>query len=299
MAAARSERSLGQRLAGPMARLWSNGDGPTHDAINSAIQSAGLPPETFVGSKEARVRSALAQSDEQQAIDLASELVDLLSEGGFLESDHYASGVTKLRATLAKVGATLTPDGELVWGTHGPGPEGQPPAGTPAAHRASTASNSSPSPTAKAPPMSNPTIFIVHGHDEALRDKIEMQLRRWISPVEIVILDQQASRGRTLVEKFEQHADTAAFAIVLATPDDEGRAVGKPDLNPRARQNVIFELGYFFGKLGRDKVVVMNAGVEKPSDVDGIVYINPGTSDWRQRLGRELKAAGIDGDWLR
>jgi predicted nucleotide-binding protein len=58
-------------------------------------------------------------------------------------------------------------------------------------------------------------------------------------------------------------------------------------------------MGYFFAKLGRGRVVVLNTGVEQPSDVAGIVYIDPTYSDWRQRLGRELNAAGIHGDWLK
>jgi hypothetical protein len=282
-----------------MARLWADGDGPSHDAISAAIQSVGLSPETFVGAKAARVRAALSSADDQQAIDLASELVDLLRDGRFLSSDYYASRVSKLGAALEGVGATLTPDGRIAWGTDGPASEREHPSGSTATPRISLGSDYASPTTAKDPPMVNPTIFLVHGHDEALRDKIEAQLRRWISPVEIVILDQQASRGQVLVEKFEHHARTAALAIVLATPDDEGRAVGAPELRPRARQNVIFELGYFFGKLGRDRVVVMDAGIEKPSDVGGIVYLDLNMSDWRQRLARELKAAGIDGDWLR
>jgi len=144
-----------------------------------------------------------------------------------------------------------------------------------------------------------PTIFLVHGHDTGLREKVENQLRRWISPVEVVILDQQASRGQTLVEKFEEHAGTATFAIVLATPDDEGKARDATQLKPRARQNVVFEMGYFFAMLGRGRVAVVNTGVEQPSDVAGIAYIDLNLSDWRQRLGRELNAAGIQGDWLK
>jgi hypothetical protein len=83
---------------------------------------------------------------------------------------------------------------------------------------------------------------------------------------DVTVLHEQANRGRTVLEKFEDHADVASFAVVMLTPDDVGGAVsGKP--MPRGRQNVVFELGFFFGKLGRERVCVLLAGgVEQPSD---------------------------------
>jgi predicted nucleotide-binding protein len=90
---------------------------------------------------------------------------------------------------------------------------------------------------------------------------------------EVVILHEQANKGRTLIEKFEQHAATAGNAVILLTADDVGGPEGK-DLHPRARQNVVFEMGFFYGRLGRERVAVLyEPTVEKPSDIDGIVYI--------------------------
>jgi predicted nucleotide-binding protein len=114
---------------------------------------------------------------------------------------------------------------------------------------------------------------------------------------EPIILDEQASLGRTVIEKVVAHGEVG-FAVVLLTPDDEGCKKGET-LKPRARQNVVLELGYFLGRLGRDRVCALIRGdVEIPSDFGGVVY-EPfdATGGWRQALGRELHAAGFDVDW--
>lgn len=138
------------------------------------------------------------------------------------------------------------------------------------------------------------TVFLVHGHDGAAKHEVARFVER-ITGKPPVILDEQANRGRTLVEKFEAHATTATYAIVLVTPDDVGRVGGADPAadKPRARQNVVFELGYFFGKLGRHRVAVLNSGVEKPSDVDGLVYIGYPAGNWQVELAKELHAAGV------
>ena len=90
----------------------------------------------------------------------------------------------------------------------------------------------------------------------------------------------------------------SGLAVVLLTPDDEGRLQGGTDLKPRARQNVIFELGYFAGILGRNRVCALTKGdVEIPSDYDGVIYITLDDSGgWKLRIVKELKAAGFDVD---
>ena len=111
----------------------------------------------------------------------------------------------------------------------------------------------------------------------------------------IVVLHEQANAGRTLLKKFEAHASSAAYAVVLLTPDDRSGARDQDHQLARARQNVIFELGFFFGRLGRNRVAVLLApGVEQPSDIAGLVYIavdNGGS--WKYALARELEAGGI------
>ena len=114
--------------------------------------------------------------------------------------------------------------------------------------------------------------------------------------LEAVILHEQAGRSRTIIEKLEDHSDVD-FAVILLTPDDVGAAkADQANLKPRARQNVILELGYFVGKLGRDRVCALHAdGVELPSDVLGVQYIEL-HHGWEMELGKELRAAGFDID---
>src|SRR5207244_1787432 len=93
--------------------------------------------------------------------------------------------------------------------------------------------------------------FVVHGHDSEMKEAVA----RFLQTLEIepVILHEQASRGRTVIEKIEDNSDVG-FAIVLMSPDDVGAAASEStSLQPRARQNVILELGYFLGKLERNR----------------------------------------------
>ena len=112
-----------------------------------------------------------------------------------------------------------------------------------------------------------------------------------------VMLSEQTDEGRTIIEKFEANADSAAFAVVLMTGDDEGR-LREPDQepSPRARQNVILEIGYFIGSLGRSRVAVLvDQGLEHPSDILGLAYTSLDTAGaWKARLRSELRAAGIE-----
>jgi hypothetical protein len=112
-------------------------------------------------------------------------------------------------------------------------------------------------------------IFIVHGHEGEPREAVSGFLRKIdFMPV---ILHEQSNQGRTIVEKFEAHAEVD-FAVVLLTPDDVGGPIGGAQ-QPRARQNVILELGYFIGKLGRQNVCAIKLGdLEIPSDIIGVVW---------------------------
>lgn len=111
-----------------------------------------------------------------------------------------------------------------------------------------------------------------------------------------MILQEQPDQGRTIIEKFEQYAQVN-FAVVLFTPDDVG-GLEAENLRPRTRQNVIFELGYFIGKLGRERVRVLVKGdIEIPSDYSGVLYISlDDAGGWQMALFRELKSAGFDVD---
>lgn len=136
-------------------------------------------------------------------------------------------------------------------------------------------------------------IFIVHGRDEYTRNEAELLLHR--IGIEPVILSFQANQGATLIDKFEKYADVL-YAIVLLTPDDFGGLEGTSISNLRARQNVIFELGYFYGKLGRSNVcIVMKSDVEIPSDIQGVVYtrFENKLDEVKSEIYREMSAAGI------
>ena len=134
-------------------------------------------------------------------------------------------------------------------------------------------------------------IFVVHGHQR--RDEIARHIEKTTSK-NAIILDERAGRGRTLIEKVLDESQDAAYAVVLMTADDEGRAAGSGgDLRPRARQNAVLELGFFIGYLGRDKVAVLyDEAVELPSDMRGVEYIAL-TGNWKHDLAVELEAAGI------
>lgn len=138
-------------------------------------------------------------------------------------------------------------------------------------------------------------IFIVHGHDEGARQTVARFIERM--GFEAVILSEQASQGRTIIEKIEAHSDVG-FAIVLLTEDDVGGKTAE-SLCPRARQNVLLELGYFIAKLTRQRVCTLRKGdVEIPTDFAGVVWetLDDGGA-WKAALARELKAASYEIDW--
>lgn len=158
----------------------------------------------------------------------------------------------------------------------------------------------SPAPAPDGPRPGPAVIFLVHGRDKGTREEVARFLEK-TGAYEVVILDEQANRGRTLIEKFEAHALQANYAIVLLTPDDTGGERDAAMQQPRARQNVVFELGFFVGKLGRERVTVLYPpGVELPSDIDGLAYVPlDDAGAWRERVARELRDAGIDLDLAR
>lgn len=133
-----------------------------------------------------------------------------------------------------------------------------------------------------------PRPFIVHGHDDAAKWELKNYLQNVIGLPEPVILNERPSRGRTIIEKFEDEAADRNLVFVLLTPDDTS------DLNRRARQNVIYELGYFVGKLKRETgrvLLLYKAGVELPSDLSGLIYIDisNGVEAAGEAIRRELK----------
>jgi len=139
-------------------------------------------------------------------------------------------------------------------------------------------------------------VFVVHGHDEAALHGLARFLEKL--GLEAIVLREQPDQGRTIIEKFEASAAEVGFAVVLLTPDDLGGSEKSETFDPRARQNVVFELGYFAGKLGRGRVCLLRKGqVEIPSDLYGVIYTDMDSADgWQTKLVRELKAAKLEFD---
>lgn len=142
-------------------------------------------------------------------------------------------------------------------------------------------------------------IFISYGQDKEAKTTVAKFVESLgLKPV---ILDQQSSKGQTIIDRFEEQADEAGFAIVLLTPDDVGssKATGKRKL--RARQNVIFELGYLLGGLGNQRVCALyKEGVELPSGIRDVVYVPmDSNNDWKLKLSQGMRKAGlpIDMSW--
>lgn len=143
--------------------------------------------------------------------------------------------------------------------------------------------------------VTNNNIFIVHGHNSEVKVTVARTLEKLgLNPI---ILHEQANSGGTIIEKFEKHSNVG-YAIVLLTDDDLGKAKNDEALKARARQNVIFELGYFIGKLGREKVCTLyTKDVEVPSDLSGFLHIEIDSKGyWKFDLGKELKAIGYQVD---
>lgn len=139
----------------------------------------------------------------------------------------------------------------------------------------------------------NNKVFVVHGHDEALKEKVARLLEK--QGLEAIILSEQANKGKTIIEKFEENSDVGA-AICLFTGDDIGKEKSEAVEKQRARQNVMYEAGYFMGKLGRERVIMLvDNGIELPSDLQGVVYTD--SESWKTEVLQELQSIGYGIDF--
>lgn len=145
----------------------------------------------------------------------------------------------------------------------------------------------------------NSKVFIVHGHDEEMKHNIENIIKKL--KLEPIILHQQPNEGRTIIEKFTKYSKVGA-AIILLSPDDkckESEQQGRYSKS-RARQNVIFEMGFFIGKLGRERAIILykeQKDFEFPSDYQGVLYLPYNSKgSWKLALVKELKSLGYSVD---
>lgn len=140
----------------------------------------------------------------------------------------------------------------------------------------------------------NKNVFIIHGHDSVAVLELKEFLRKiGLNPI---VLSDQPSLNLSIIEKFEKYAGQCVFAISLLTPDDKQASDLDAANKYRARQNVIMELGWFMGKLGRAGVMLLHKGdVELPSDITGVVYVSFKNSiiDASEKIRDELKARGL------
>lgn len=132
-------------------------------------------------------------------------------------------------------------------------------------------------------------IFIIHGRDMDFL----IQVKNFLCEIGFcpIILSEASNHGKTLLEKFESYADDVDFAIALFSPDDIGGYRNAKVYKERVRQNVIFELGYFCGRLGRANVSVLMKGnvdtMELPSDINGLV-VSLFDDKWKSSIVKEL-----------
>lgn len=149
-------------------------------------------------------------------------------------------------------------------------------------------------------PVLNRKVFVVYGHDTNARTQLEAMLRRW--DLEPLILDQLISSGQTIIEKLEEYTQQANFGIVLATPDDIGYPKNdEAKKQYRVRQNVVLELGMLLSRIGREKVAILLSqaeAMEKPSDIDGLIYIpfKDNVEETKLSLAKEMKNNGYSLD---
>ena len=142
----------------------------------------------------------------------------------------------------------------------------------------------------------NRKVFVVYGHDNHARTQLEAMLRRW--DLEPLILDQLISSGQTIIEKLEEYTQQANFGIVLATPDDIGYPKNDETKKQyRVRQNVVLELGMLLSKIGREKIAILLSqaeDMEKPSDIDGLIYIpfKDNVEETKLSLAKEMQNNG-------
>ncbi len=135
-------------------------------------------------------------------------------------------------------------------------------------------------------------VLISYGQDEEAKTTVaEFVENLGLKPI---ILDEQANNGQTIIDKFEENVDETGFAIVLLTPDDVGSSKATGNRKPRAHQNVILELGYFFRSLGHQRVCALyKDGVELLSDIPGLVYTSMDSDDWQSKIRQGIQDAGL------
>lgn len=274
----------------------------SHTRINTLFMESSFPGDAPMGNcidkSQSWIRAANTDRDRRPLEALADLLGNLQIRMPDDVEDH-AQDWQRIHASLAKAGlsydglqigratghSATTPSSEVARDVALRAVTARPSA-APLAQRSSTTLN------VAGNDNSSREVFIAHGHDNALKNTIA----RFVAALGLIpiILHEQADHGETIIAKLEAQRSTG-FAIVLCTGDDVGcaatRAVDAGNWQRRARQNVVLELGFFLGCLGRPRVCAVVAdGVEIPSDIDGVLFAP--IAEWQQKLFDRLSDCG-------
>lgn len=144
----------------------------------------------------------------------------------------------------------------------------------------------------------NSKVFVAYGHDKIAKEQLSSLLNKL--SLEPLFLDELAGEGNTIVEQLEKYIPQCNFGIALITPDDYGHLASAEASKalPRARQNVVLEIGMLYMKLGRTRTVLIvkdtNPPIEIPSDLDGVLQLrySANVSEIESKLIREMKPKG-------
>lgn len=307
------DRDLVLEVQASFSDLYNACSPPSHSDMDIAFARAKVesPRDSDAKwgvNKRDRVRVAFEDAlnhGDERVNRLIDEMVRTLRQARVFSftSEDVDVFTRELRDALRALGRIMDEEGRLQPATESPVIVGGTSSGPRAQSRSRTGPASAPQndlrPAENLPrtdPSSVPQsgrIFLVHGHDTLRAVTLQRDVRM-ITGVDPIILADEASGGDTVIEKFERYASESGYAIVLMTADDEmAHPADEEKPMMRARQNVILELGYFIGRLGRRRVLVLREDVEWPSDIAGVVYTDLKASNWMEIVRRELRGAGF------
>ena len=145
-------------------------------------------------------------------------------------------------------------------------------------------------------PPDGDKVFIIHGHaEDKWRELHDLLVEKLGLAGRVIVLKEEAGQSKTVIEKFEEYANQSCYAFALVTPDDLVQQ-GKQTYG-QARPNVLFEIGWFFGRYGSRRLCILKKGKDTllPSDLNGVLTLEFTVSIEEKflRLQQELKAAGV------
>jgi len=257
-----------------------------------ALLDAGYDPTTVNGPDEAM---EMARSEHFDAV-----ILDIMMEPGEAFNSFETAGGMKTGLALARELQAIQPEAKMIALTLSTDPEVQTwftrDDSVAFAWKGSVAPPALPRMLRKLLRRGEggPVTFIVHGHDHESVKELKELLETLYDFPEPIVLSERPSRGRTVIEKFEDYARDVDIVFVLLTPDDVGFASSKPkSRRKRPRMNVVFELGYFLGAMRRRSghvLALLKGPLELPSDLSGVVYsdITKGVGAAAPMIEREI-----------